>query len=226
LTLDTTVLGWRTKDLDIAFLPFLQGKGLGQYTSDPVFRRLVGEQLMQNNTDNYAPNSPEFQRLQQITAVRLFTQIYTNSATTWDDLAWLKDQTSLPIFLKGILHEDDAALAVKYGMDGIIVSNHGGRQVDGAISTIEALPAIAKAVKKKIPILLDSGIRSGADMFKALALGASAVGLGRPHIYGLALAGAEGVTEVIRQLQADFELTMALGGCKNVSEIMVHSVRK
>jgi lactate 2-monooxygenase len=229
LTLDTTVLGWRTRDLDIAFLPFLQGKGLGQYTSDPVFRRLVGEQLMQNNTENYAPNSPEFQRLQQMTVVRLFSQIYTNSATTWDDLAFLRDQTSLPIFLKGILHEDDAALAVKYGMDGIIVSNHGGRQVDGAIGAIEALPAISSvvhAMNSKMPILLDSGIRSGADMFKAIALGASAVGLGRPHIYGLALAGAEGVTEVIRQLQADFELTMALAGCKNVSEITGNTVRK
>jgi lactate 2-monooxygenase len=229
LTLDTTVLGWRTRDLDIAFLPFLQGKGLGQYTSDPVFRHLVGEQLMQNNTENYAPNSPEFQRLQQITVVRLFSQIYTNSATTWDDLAFLRDQTNLPIFLKGILHEDDAALAVKYGMDGIIVSNHGGRQVDGAIGAIEALPAITSivhALRSKMPILLDSGIRSGADMFKAIALGASAVGLGRPHIYGLALAGAEGVTEVIRQLQADFELTMALAGCKNVSEITGNTVRK
>jgi lactate 2-monooxygenase len=229
LTLDTTVLGWRTRDLDIAFLPFLQGKGLGQYTSDPVFRRLVGEQLMQNNTENYAPNSPEFQRLQQMTVVRLFSQIYTNSATTWDDLAFLRDQTSLPIFLKGILHEDDAALAVKYGMDGIIVSNHGGRQVDGAIGAIEALPAISgvvHALRSDMPILLDSGIRSGADMFKAIALGASAVGLGRPHIYGLALAGAEGVTEVIRQLQADFELTMALAGCKNVSEITGNTVRK
>ncbi len=229
LTLDTTVLGWRTRDLDIAFLPFLQGKGLGQYTSDPVFKRLVGEQLMQNNTENYAPNSPEFQRLQQITAVRLFSQIYTNSATTWDDLAFLREQTNLPIFLKGILHEEDAALAVKYGMDGIIVSNHGGRQVDGAIGAIEALPAISNtvnALRSKMPILLDSGIRSGADMFKALALGASAVGLGRPHIYGLALAGAEGVTEVIRQLQADFELTMTLAGCKNVSEITGNTLRE
>ena len=226
LTLDTTILGWRTKDLDIAYLPFLQGKGIGQYTSDPVFRKLVAAEMEKSNTGNYAPDSPEFKKLMQFTAVRLFTQIYTNPSTTWDDLAFLREHTQLPIFLKGILHEDDAALAVKYGMDGIIVSNHGGRQVDGSISSIEALPAVVKAVKKKIPVMFDSGIRSGADVFKALALGAAAVGLGRPHIYGLTLAGAEGVTEVIRQLQSDFELTMALSGCKNVSEITTESVRK
>ena len=111
-------------------------------------------------------------------------------------------------------------------MDGIIVSNHGGRQVDGAISTIEALPSIVQVVNKRIPVMIDSGIRGGADMFKALALGADAVGLGRPHVYGLTIAGAEGVTEVIRQLQADFELTMALAGCKNISEITTNMIVK
>ena len=226
LTLDTTILGWRTHDLDIAFLPFLQGKGLAQYTSDPVFMKLAAEQVQQNNTENYAPDSPEFKKLFQMTVIRLFTQIFTNPSITWDDLAFLREHTKLPIFLKGILHEDDAALAVEYGMDGIIVSNHGGRQVDGSISSIEALPAVVKAVKNQIPVMIDSGIRSGADVFKALALGASAVGLGRPHIYGLTLAGAAGVTEVIRQLQGDFELTMALSGCKNVSEITAASIRK
>jgi lactate 2-monooxygenase len=219
LTLDTTLLGWRTQDLDIAFLPFLQGKGIAQYTSDTVFMRMAIELTQKENTENFAMDAPEFKKLLGRNCVRLFTQIYTNSTTTWEDLAFLKGLTKLPILLKGILHPDDARLAVEYGMDGIIISNHGGRQVDGAISTIEALPAIAKAVNKRIPILLDSGIRGGADMFKALALGADAVGLGRPHIYGLTLAGAEGVTEVIRQLQADFELTMALAGCKNVREI-------
>lgn len=225
LTLDTTILGWRTHDLDIGFLPFLQGKGIAQYTSDPVFRKLVAAEVEKTNTEKYAHDSPEFKQMLQFTTVRLFTQIYTNPSTTWDDLAFLREHTQLPIFLKGILHEDDAASAVKYGMDGIIVSNHGGRQVDGSISTIEALPAVVKAVNKAIPVLFDSGIRSGADMFKAIALGASAVGLGRPHIYGLTLAGAEGVTEVIRQLQSDFELTMALSGCKNVSEITMGAIR-
>ena len=218
LTLDTTLLGWRTGDMDIAYLPFLQGKGIAQYTSDPVFRRLVEEEIAQEHPA-VDKKSPEYKQLFGQTCAILFTKIYNNSATTWEDLAFLRDQTSLPIILKGILHKDDAKLAVKYGMDGILVSNHGGRQVDGSISSIAALPKIVKAVKKQIPILMDSGIRGGADVFKALALGADAVGLGRPHIFALTLAGSEGVTEVIRQLQADFELTMALSGCKNVSEI-------
>ena len=218
LTLDTTLLGWRTGDLDIAYLPFLLGKGIAQYTSDPVFRNLVEEEIAQEHPE-LDKASPEYKEVFGQTCVMMFTRIYNNSATTWDDLVFLRDQTSLPIILKGILHKDDAKLAVKYGMDGILVSNHGGRQVDGSISSIAALPKIAKAVKGQIPILMDSGIRGGADVFKALALGADAVGLGRPHIFGLTLAGANGVTEVIRQLQADFELTMALSGCKNVSEI-------
>ena len=218
LTLDTTLLGWRTGDLDIAYLPFLLGKGIAQYTSDPVFRDLVEQEIAREHP-GLDQKSPEYKDLFGQTCAIMFTKIYNNSATTWDDLAFLRDQTSLPIILKGILHKDDAKLAVKHGMDGILVSNHGGRQVDGSISSIAALPKIAKAVKGQIPILMDSGIRGGADVFKALALGADAVGLGRPHIFGLTLAGADGVTEVIRQLQADFELTMALSGCKNVSEI-------
>tara|TARA_B100000497_G_C7638020_1_gene383518 strand:+ start:60 stop:1271 length:1212 start_codon:yes stop_codon:yes gene_type:complete len=218
LTLDTTLLGWRTGDMDIAYLPFLLGKGIAQYTSDPVFRKLVEEEIVQEHPE-LDPKSPKYKEVFGQTCAIMFTKIYNNSATTWDDLAFLRDQTSLPIILKGILHKDDAKLAVKYGMDGVFVSNHGGRQVDGSISSIAALPKIVKAVKGKIPILMDSGIRGGADVFKALALGADAVGLGRPHIFGLTLAGADGVTEVIRQLQADFELTMALSGCKNVSEI-------
>ena len=219
LTLDTTFMGWRTRDLDIAYLPFLQGKGIAQYTSDPVFMKMAMEEAQKDNSENHAHDSAEFKKIMGMACVRLFTQIYTNSTTTWDDLAFLREHTKLPIILKGILHKDDAGLAVEYGMDGIIVSNHGGRQVDGAISTIEALPSIVQKVNKKIPVMLDSGIRGGADVFKALALGADAVCLGRPHIYGLTLDGAEGVTEVIRQLQADFELTMALAGCKNVAEI-------
>ena len=218
LTLDTTLLGWRTGDMDIAYLPFLLGKGIAQYTSDPVFRNLVEEEIAQEHP-SLDKKSPEYKDTFNQTCAIMFTKIYNNSATTWEDLSFLRDQTSLPIILKGILHKDDAKLAVKYGMDGILVSNHGGRQVDGSISSIAALPKIARAVKGQIPILMDSGIRGGADVFKALALGADAVGLGRPHIFGLTLAGADGVTEVIRQLQADFELTMALSGCKNVSEI-------
>ncbi len=218
LTLDTTLLGWRTSDLDVAYLPFLEGKGIAQYTSDPVFMRIVAENL-KKEAPQLAPGTESHQKAMGMMAVKTFTQIYTNPSTTWKDLAFLREQTNLPIILKGILHKDDAKRAVEHGMDAVYVSNHGGRQVDGAISTIEALPAIVKEVKGAVPILFDSGIRGGADVFKALALGATAVGLGRPHVFGLTLAGAAGVTEVIRQLQADFELTMALSGCKNVGEI-------
>ncbi|MFN4145300.1 MAG: alpha-hydroxy-acid oxidizing protein [Runella sp.] len=242
LTLDTTLLGWRTKDLDLAFLPFLQGKGIAQYTSDPVFERLLDEALAKpKSTDDFKPRITLTTLRNLITAVnryphggsfwsklrsgrpmgavKLFTSIYTNPALTWDDLAFLRQLTKLPILLKGILHPDDAKKAIDRGIDGIVVSNHGGRQVDGAIGAIDALPSIVEAVNKQIPVILDSGIRGGADAFKALALGASAVGLGRPYIYGLTLAGKEGVKSVIQQLMADFELTMALSGCKNVGEI-------
>jgi lactate 2-monooxygenase len=151
--------------------------------------------------------------------VQKFVSIYSNPALTWEDLKFLREHTKLPILLKGILHPDDARKAVDYGMDGIIISNHGGRQVDGSISTFEALPKIAEAINKRIPILLDSGVCGGADVFKALALGASAVCIGRPYVYGLTLAGEEGVKQVLRNFLADFELTMGLAGCKNSSEI-------
>ncbi|HEX6040795.1 alpha-hydroxy-acid oxidizing protein, partial [Longimicrobium sp.] len=143
---------------------------------------------------------------------------------TWDDLPFLRARTKLPIVLKGILHPDDARQAVDAGMDGIIVSNHGGRQVDGAIATLDALPPIIQAVDGRIPVLMDSGVRSGADVFKAIALGARAVCIGRPYVYGLALAGAEGVAEVIRNLLADFELTMGLAGCRSLAEITAESI--
>ena len=158
-------------------------------------------------------------------AVALFSSIYTNPTLTWDDLAFLRQQTRLPILLKGILHPDDARKAVDYGLDGLIVSNHGGRQVDGAISTIEALPGVVAAVKDQLPILLDSGIRGGADVMKALALGAKAVCLGRPYVYGLALGGQVGVETVIRNLLADLELTLGLSGYKNLAELNADSLR-
>jgi lactate 2-monooxygenase len=138
---------------------------------------------------------------------------------TWDDLKFLRANTKLPILLKGVLHPEDAQKAIGFGMDGLIVSNHGGRQVDGAIATLDALPGIIQAVQKRIPVLFDSGIRGGADAFKALALGATAICVGRPYVYGLALAGEQGVYSVLRNLMSDFELTMGLAGCKNISEI-------
>ena len=237
VTLDTTLLGWRTRDLELAYLPFLEGKGIAQYTSDPVFQKLLDdpEETQQVNkqitlqslqglitmTRNY-PGNNFFKKLMSgrpLKAVRKFVSIYSNPATTWDDLNYLRKQTKLPILLKGILHPDDASKALDFGMDGIIISNHGGRQVDGAIATLDALPKIANVVQGKVPILMDSGVRGGADIFKALVLGAKAVCVGRPYVYGLTIAGETGVREVIQNLTADFELTMALAGCKNISEI-------
>src|SRR5262249_7433731 len=131
-------------------------------------------------------------------AAQHFTAIYSRPSLTWDNLSFLRQNTQLPILLKGILHPDDARKAIDAGMDGIVVSNHGGRQVDGAIGALEALPFVVEAVANRIPIVFDSGIRGGADVFKALALGARAVCLGRPYVYGLAIAGQRGVEEVIR----------------------------
>lgn len=238
VTLDTTILGWRTHDLDLAYLPFLRGKGIAQYTSDPVFTRILSEDSEEvPDTPDPSPTPSAIKTLVELTraypdrfdraltsgkaraAVQAFVRVYSRPWLTWEDLGFLRERTSLPIVLKGILHEDDAGRAVEEGMDGIWVSNHGGRQVDGSISTIAALPAIAEVVDGRIPIVMDSGIRSGADAFKALALGATAVGLGRPFCYALAIAGEEGVREVIRNFQADFDLTMGLAGCRSVAEI-------
>lgn len=244
VTLDTTLLGWRTRDIDLAYLPFLTGKGIAQYTSDPVFNELLEENesgsepgfkpplnwetllniisLMRNYPGGFWNNLKSKKPLK---AVSKFISIYSRPSLTWSDVALLREMTHLPIILKGILHPDDARLAIENGIDGIIVSNHGGRQVDGAISTIEALPEIVTTVDGKCPVFIDSGIRSGADVFKALALGATSVLIGRPYVYGLAIGGATGVEEVLRNFRADFELNMALAGCNNLSEIGSHCLK-
>jgi lactate 2-monooxygenase len=175
------------------------------------------------------PGSNFFSKLisgRPIKAVQKFVSTYTNPSLQWSDLQYLRDQTGLPILLKGVLHPEDAQKAIEFGINGIIVSNHGGRQVDGSISAIDALPEIVNAVHDKIPVLIDSGIRGGGDVFKALALGATAVCIGRPYAYGLALAGERGVYDVLNNFMADFELTMALAGCKNVAEINPDMVAK
>ncbi len=237
VTLDTTMLGWRPRDLDLAYLPFLEGKGIAQYTSDPVFQKMLDEPDVADSpkqkitlqtirglikmVNNY-PGDGFFKKLKSkrpLKAVRTFVSTYSNPQTTWDDLKFLRAMTKLPIVLKGILHPDDARKAIDAGMDGIIVSNHGGRQVDGAIASMDALPKIVKAVDGTIPVLLDSGVRGGADIFKALALGAKAVCIGRPYVYGLAIAGQQGVSQVLLNLLAEFELTMGLAGCKQINEI-------
>ena len=231
VTLDTTLLGWRTRDLDLAYLPFLRGKGIAQYTSDPVFRRIIATDPVElSRAEQPKPTPQALRTLVQLTraypdrfaaavrsgharaAVQTFTRIYSRPSLSWADLPFLRERTKLPIVLKGILHPDDAARAIDEGIDGIVVSNHGGRQVDGAISTIEALPAIARAVDGRIPIVLDGGVRGGADAFKALALGATAVGIGRPYAYALAIAGEAGVRELLQNLKADFDLTLGLAG--------------
>jgi lactate 2-monooxygenase len=240
VTLDTKMLGWRARDLDFAHLPFATGKGIAQYTSDPVFRGLVDPSAVERSG---IPTPAAIRALVQATrsypgsfganlrsgvgvaAVRKVMEIYSRPSLTWADLAWLRERTKLPIVLKGILHPDDARLAVEHGADAIVVSNHGGRQVDGSIGSLDALPAVAETVGGQLPILLDSGVRGGADAFKALALGATAVLLGRPYVYGLALGGEAGVREVIRNLVADFDLTMALSGCRSVGEIGPQSLQ-
>lgn len=242
VTLDTTMLGWRTRDLDMASLPFMQGMGIAQYTSDPVFRRLMDEPdtapapkapvtlsaistLISANRKHPGSFWDNLRSGRGLRAVRKFTQIYSRPNITWADLPFLREHTRLPIILKGVLHPDDARKALDYGMDGIYVSNHGGRQVDGSVSAIAALPSIVEAVRGKVPVLLDSGVRGGADVFKALALGATAVGIGRPYCYALALNGSAGVAELLSNWMADFELTMGLAGCKNLEEVRAAGLR-
>jgi len=152
-------------------------------------------------------------------AVEYFGQIYSNLALTWADLGFLRRHTRLPILLKGILHCDDARKAVDHGMDGVIVSNHGGRQVDGAVAALDALPGIVDVVKGRAAVLFDSGIRRGADIFKALALGAQSVLLGRPYCYGLAVNGQQGVCDVVKNLLADLDLTLGLASCASLKEL-------
>jgi isopentenyl diphosphate isomerase/L-lactate dehydrogenase-like FMN-dependent dehydrogenase len=208
VTLDTYLLGWRERDLQLGWLPFLHGMGLANYFSDPVFRAAL-------------PVPPEQDPLP---AVRHFVEVVTNPGLTWADLAFLRRHTRLPILLKGVLHPDDARQALDHGVEGVIVSNHGGRQVDGAVAALDALPAVVEAVGGRAEVLFDSGIRRGADVFKALALGARCVLLGRPYCYGLAVGGEEGVREVLRNLLADLELTLALAGCASFAEVSRDSV--
>jgi lactate 2-monooxygenase len=242
VTLDTTLLGWRTRDLEIGHLPFLLGKGIAQYTSDPVFMRKLHEPLdgpvpARGRITLRALKSAlamaravpggilhNLKRGDALAAVRRFIATYSRTSLTWADLPFLRARTRLPIVLKGVLHPDDARRAIDAGVDGVIVSNHGGRQVDGSVASMDALPPIVDAVAGRVPVLMDSGVRGGADVFRALALGARAVGIGRPYAYGLALAGEEGVREVLANMIADFELTMALAGCASVADIGRDSV--
>jgi lactate 2-monooxygenase len=226
ITLDTTLLGWRARDLDLGYLPFLRGRGIAQYTSDPVFQRLVRKRGHAATTGR--PTLAALRTLLELrryvrgldarAAVQTFTEIYSRPSLRWDDLVRIRDLTRLPVVLKGILHPDDARRAVEAGFDGIVVSNHGGRQLDGAIPTLDALPQIVGEVAGRVPVLLDSGVRTGSDALKALALGATAVLVGRPYVYGLAIGGEAGAREVLQNLVADFDLALGLAGCASLAD--------
>jgi lactate 2-monooxygenase len=203
VTVDTFIPGWKPRDLQQAWLPFLDGVGNANYLRDPVFRAAL--------------ERPPEEDLGA--AIGHYLAVYVNPSLTWADLERLREWTSLPVVVKGILHPDDAREAARRGLDGVVVSNHGGRQVDGAIASLDALPAIAEAVGRDLAVLADSGVRSGADVFKAIALGADAVLLGRPYIWGLALEGERGVETVLRMLLAELDLTMALSGQPRLADV-------
>ncbi|WP_135826087.1 alpha-hydroxy-acid oxidizing protein [Halorussus ruber] len=209
MTLDTPTMGWRERDVENAYLPFLDGEGVANYLSDPAFRETLS-----------APPEED-----ESTALWEFIEQFGDLSMDWETVEFVREQTDLPLILKGLLHPEDAREAVRRGADGIVVSNHGGRQVDGAISAIEALPEIVEAVEDEramededddFALLFDSGIRRGADAIKALALGADAVLLGRPYVYGLAIDGEDGVRDVVRNFLADLDLTLALAGQDSV----------
>jgi lactate 2-monooxygenase len=204
VTLDTFMMGWRPTDLDAAYLPFLAGTGIANYLTDPAFNAGLSEE---------APLGEKVFR---------WAAMFGNPRLTWDDLAWLRERTSLPIVLKGVLHPDDARAALDAGVDGLVVSNHGGRQVDGAVASLDALPAMVEAVGGAVPVLVDSGVRTGADVVKAVALGAAAVLYGRPYIYGLGLGGQAGVEHVLRCLLGELDVTLALSGHRSLAELGRH----
>jgi lactate 2-monooxygenase len=203
LTLDTYILAWRPRDLVNGYLPFLSRLGLANYESDPAF--LAG-----------LTASPEED---PSGSVMHWQSMFGDPSNTWADLAWVREHWDGPIALKGVLHPDDARRAIDAGMDGVLVSNHGGRQVDGSIAALDALPAVVDAVDGRAEVLFDSGVRTGSDVIKALALGAKAVLIGRPYIYGLGIAGEAGVRHVLRSLLAELELSMALAGCASLADI-------
>ncbi|MGH3962217.1 MAG: alpha-hydroxy-acid oxidizing protein [Pseudonocardiaceae bacterium] len=210
-TVDTWALGWRPRDLELANLPFLRAEGIANYLSDPVFRSRLD-----------APPEESAQAMQA--AVRSWVELFGNPALSWSDLSLLRQWTRLPVLIKGICHPDDARAALDHGVDGVVVSNHGGRQVDGARAALDCLPGVAAAVGGRAPVLLDSGIRCGADVLIALALGAHAVLLGRPWVYGLGLAGQRGVAHVLRAVLADLDLALALAGYARPAELNAHAV--
>lgn len=200
VTVDTRLLAWRPRDLDAAYLPFLSAEGIANYLTDPVFKGLLEK-----------PPDEDMGA-----AIMQWAAQFAHPSLSWDDLPLIRKYTELPVLLKGILDPDDARRAIDAGIDGIIVSNHGGRQLDGSIATLDALPDVVAASDRRVPVLLDGGIRTGSDICKALALGAQAVLLGRPFVWGLGLAGEAGVEHVLRSILADLDLTVALLGLDSI----------
>lgn len=266
VTLDTHLLGWRTRDLDLAYLPFTRGLGIAQYTSDPVFQQLVRERVRASTSSATGSERPASDvtpaaappvKLTAKTvmagvqiarkgaavtgsrsvrdnlrsplpraAVETFLDVFSTPALTWNDIAKARQWTSLPILLKGIVHPDDAIRALDAGMDGIWISNHGGRQIDQSVPTLEVLPMIADRIAGRVPIVFDSGVRQGSDVFIALALGATAVALGRPYAYGLGIAGEEGVREVVRNVLAELDITLGLSGHTSLADLGLEALRQ
>jgi lactate 2-monooxygenase len=208
VTLDTWVTGWRPRDLAASNFPQLRGHCLANYTSDPVFRDRLGQDPARD------PSA----------TVGLFVQLFGNPLT-WDDLPWLRSLTTLPLVVKGICHPGDARRAKDGGVDAIYCSNHGGRQADGGLPALDCLPAVVEAADG-LPVLFDSGVRSGADVIKALALGATAVGVGRPYAYGLALGGTDGLVHVLRSILAEADLIMAVDGYPTLADLTPDALRR
>ncbi|MFF8657133.1 alpha-hydroxy-acid oxidizing protein [Streptomyces huasconensis] len=208
VTMDTWITGWRPRDLSTSNFPQLRGHCLANYTSDPVFRAQL-------------PADPE--RDPQ-SAVMQWVQVFGNPLT-WDDLPWLRSLTSLPLIVKGLCHPEDVRRARDGGVDGIYCSNHGGRQADSGLPALDVLPAVVEAADG-LPVLFDSGVRSGADIVKALALGATAVGVGRPYVYGLGMGGTDGVTHVLRSLLAEADLLMAVDGYPTLADLTPEALQR
>ncbi|MGF6886819.1 lactate 2-monooxygenase [Nocardia sp. GAS34] len=207
VTLDTWVTGWRPRDLSTGNFPQLRGHCLANYFTDPVFRASLA-----------APPEQDPQA-----AILRWIQVFGNPLT-WEDLPWLRSLTKLPLIVKGLCHPDDVRRAKDGGVDGVYCSNHGGRQANGGLPALDALPGVVEAADG-LPVLFDSGIRSGADIIKALALGATAVGIGRPYAYGLALGGEAGIVHVLRSLLAEADLIMAVDGYPALEDLTRDALR-
>ncbi|MEU5420225.1 alpha-hydroxy-acid oxidizing protein [Streptomyces sp. NPDC001407] len=208
VTLDAWLTGWRPRDLRTGNLPQLRGHCLANYTSDPVFRAGL------ERTPEEDP---------QAAALR-WSELFGNPLT-WDDLSWLRSITTLPLIVKGLCHPEDVRRARDGGVDGVYCSNHGGRQADGGLPALDALPGVVEAADG-LPVLFDSGVRTGADVVKALALGATAVGIGRPYAYGLAVGGTDGIVHVLRSVLAEADLLMAVDGYPTLADLTPEALRR